>query len=520
MLFTVPCFLEKVSPSQKCFHFKLDLLSSFILCSTILILSYLLKILWFKNHSELPPSPPKLPLIGNLHQLGKLPHRSFHALSAIYGPIMFLQSGKVPTIVVSSSEIVKQILKHHDIEFSNRPNVRAAQTFFYGATDVGFASYSEYWKQLKKIIVTHFLSTKKVQSFKLLMEQEIADMIDTLRVKDGASAINLGEMLRNVTANVVSRATMSRKFDEHISFGETAKIAAEILGEFCFRDFFPSLGLLDYLTGFESRLKQTSKRLDAYLEHIIEERKDHISKSEFYDHDHKDFMDVLLDGSLGGNIDLTPDNIKANIFEVFLGGTGTTSTTVEWAMAELVKNPNTMTRVQEEVRRMVGNKTRIEENDIASMVYLKCVIKETLRLHPPAPLLVPRESPSSESIRLGGYDIPPKTRVYINAWAIHMDKNVWHDPDQFKPERFLDRDVDFTGNDGAYMPFGIGRRRCPGINFAMVQTEIALANLLYWFDWKLPPGEYVEIFDMSETLGLVVHKTKPLYLSPQHYHAA
>lgn len=203
---------------------------------------------------------------------------------------------------------------------------------------------------------------------------------------------------------------------------------------------------------------------------------------------------------------------------MFLGGSDTTSTTVEWAMTELVKNPMIMKKAQEEVRRVVGNnKSKIEDSDVSQMDYLKCVIKETLRLHPAAPLLAPHETTSS--VKLRGYDIPDKTMVYVNAWAIQRDPEFWERPEEFLPERFESSKVNFNGRDFQFIPFGSGRRKCPGIAFGLASAEYTVANLLYWFDWKLPTtnGATVQELDMTEKFGLTVNKKVPLYLEPISY---
>ena len=196
--------------------------------------------------------------------------------------------------------------------------------------------------------------------------------------------------------------------------------------------------------------------------------------------------------------------------DMFLGGTDNNSTTMEWAMAELVKNPNLMKKAQEEVRRVVGNKSKIDEADIDQMEFLNCVIKETFRLH--APVMITRES--TVGTKLDGYDIPPKTRVLINAWAIQRDPRLWERPEEFVPERFVNNPVDFKGQHNQFFPFGMGRRSCPGIMFVMAEIEYVLANLLYWFDWKLPSGQIVEDLDMSDVFGLVIRKKVPLHLVP------
>lgn len=197
---------------------------------------------------------------------------------------------------------------------------------------------------------------------------------------------------------------------------------------------------------------------------------------------------------------------------MFIGGTDTTATTMEWAMAELVKNPRIMKKVQDEVRKVVGNKTKVDESDIEAMEYLKSVVKETLRLH--APFMVTRESSSGVHSKLEGYDIPPKTKVLINAWAIQRDPKLWEKPEEFIPERFIDNPVDFKGHHCQFIPFGAGRRGCPGIAFAVAEAEYVLANLLCWFDWELPNGVTVEDFDMSDVFELVIRKKVPLRLVP------
>ena len=195
---------------------------------------------------------------------------------------------------------------------------------------------------------------------------------------------------------------------------------------------------------------------------------------------------------------------------MFIGGTDNNASTMEWAMAELAKNPSLMKKAQEEIRRVVGNKAKIEESDIEQMVFLKCVIKETFRLH--APVMITRES--TIGTKLQGYDIPSKTRVMINAWAIQRDPKLWERAEEFVPERFENSTVDLKGQHSHFIPFGSGRRGCPGILFTMAEIECVLANLLCWFDWKLPNGQAVEDLDMSDVFGLVIRRKVPLRLVP------
>ncbi|XVF43377.1 hypothetical protein PTKIN_Ptkin02bG0035500 [Pterospermum kingtungense] len=476
----------------------------------ILLVSLLI---WLKiakgKKLNLPPSPPKLPIIGNIHQLGKLPHRSLRDLSAKYGSLMFLQLGHNPTIVVSSAEMAREIVKNHDIAFSSRPSTTAANILLYGCTDVGFAPYGEYWRQVRKICVVELLSLRRVHSYQFVRDDEVELVMNQIHhASVKGKSVNLTEMMMAVSNNIVSRCAIGQKIEEekdgNIKFGQLTRREQILLASFCVGDMFPYLKWLDVLTGLIPRLNATSRDLNAVIDKIIEERR----ASSL---DHMDFVSMLLqlqkDGTL--EMDFTQDNLKAVILDMFVGGTETTSTTIEWAMAELLKNPDIMKKVQEEVRNVVGKKPKVDVKDTNQMEYLKCVIKETLRLHPVAPLLVPRKT--TASVKLGGYDIPSNITVIINAWAIQRDPKWWEKPEEFIPERFENNPVDFKGQDFHFIPFGCGRRICPGIQFGVASIEYLMANLLYWFDWKLPAGENL---DMSENHGLTVSKKSPLLVHP------
>lgn len=199
--------------------------------------------------------------------------------------------------------------------------------------------------------------------------------------------------------------------------------------------------------------------------------------------------------------------------DIFIAGIETTATTIEWGIAELIKNPTVMKKTQEEVRRVVGKKSKVDEEDIQQMNYLMCVIKETFRLHPATPTLLPRESYASSNV--GGYQIPCKTMLLINAWAIQRDPELWIQPEEFIPERFIGKAIDFKGQDFEFIPFGSGRRICPGMSFGLATVEYAMANLLYWFDWELPHNTNKDgALDMTEAFGLGLRKKIPLHLVP------
>ncbi|KAM2233124.1 hypothetical protein ACFXTI_011530 [Malus domestica] len=279
--------------------------------------------------------------------------------------------------------------------------------------------------------------------------------------------------------------------------------------------------VIDMASGLHKEFDRISKELDGFFQQVID---DHLKPGRRVDDEqaHEDIVDVLLkivkEQSEFGASHLGHNNIKAVLLNLFLGGIDTGTITMVWAMAELAKNPKLMKKAQEEVRKCIGNKGKITETDTDQLQYLKMVIKETLRLHPPAPMLLPRETISHCKIQ--GYNIEPKTTIYINDWAIARDPEVWRDPEKFIPERFEGSSVDFKGQHFEFLPFGAGRRVCPGIYMGTTTVELGLANLLYWFDWKLPDGMKEEDLDMEEasgSLSLTVAKRTPLNLVPMKF---
>ncbi|KAL4190638.1 hypothetical protein AMTRI_Chr07g25750 [Amborella trichopoda] len=500
-------------------------------CLAIVILIVILLVL-LRNRStketaslNLPPGPRRLPIIGNMHQLGSLPHRSLASLSRKHGPLMLLQLGHVPSLVISSAKMAKEVLKTQDLAFASRPALVAANRLSYGRTDVVFAPYGDYWTEARKICVLHLLSIKKVQSFKPIREEEVASMVRAISCSCGGGPVDLSELFYTLTNSIICRVTVGKSYSSeggqqrNYNFLKIVGEFTALLGVFCAGDFFPSMGWVDIVTGIRARLNKNFKDLNGFLNEVIRE---HLGKSvpEPTAEQQSDFVDILLQlkKDPGHGVPLSMENIKALILDMLTAGTDTTATALEWLMSELIRNPVAMRRVQEELERVVGGKGKafVEEEDLHDLENLQSAIKEALRLHPPIPLLVPREL--QENTRIDGFDIPAKTRVYINAWAIGRDNDSWDRADEFFPERFVKNGIDFKEHDFEFIPFGAGQRECPGYSFAMHTMELVVANLLHWFDWKLPSG--CQGLDMAESSGITIHRKSPLMLvaTPRYEH--
>ncbi|XP_026432125.1 cytochrome P450 71A1-like [Papaver somniferum] len=369
------------------------------------------------------------------------------------------------------------------------------------------------------------LSMKRVQSFKFIRQEEVDKVIENItRSSLERQTINLTEIIFALANSVIFRCSLGDNFKKDYAdrFSELMmKATSMVMDSFAFEDFFPRLKWMDTLTGYNRKLKRTFQELDSFFDQIID---DYLLSPLHVDHgyqDHKDdkrnFID-LLDAETD-NLGLSRNNIKGVILDMFVAGSHTTAAITEWTMSELIKNPKIMKKAQEEVRSVVGNKTRVEEKDINHMNYLKCVVKETLRLHAPVPTVVRMNS--SDSVKIGGYDIPSNTGIFINIWAIQRNPKYWDKPEEFCPERFESNPIDFKGQDFEFIPFGSGRRGCPGVSFGLAVVELLVANLLYRFDWKLPGGASYEDLDMSEDFGMGTCNRKiHLHVIPTLFHPA
>ncbi|GJN31759.1 hypothetical protein PR202_gb20196 [Eleusine coracana subsp. coracana] len=463
-----------------------------------------------------PPGPWKLPVIGSMHHLvNVLPHRALRDLARLHGPLMMLQLGETPLVVVSSKEMARQVLKTHDANFATRPKLLGGEIVLYGWADITFSPSGEYWRKLRQLCASEILSAKRVLTFRHIREQEMASEVQRIRETRLSTPVDLSVMFHNLANNIVARASLGSVQSNAEEFLSALKAGVILTSGFKIPDLFPTWRpLLAAVTGMRRSLEDVHRTVDSTLEEIIEARKvvrDEKTSSGSVATE-ENLVDVLigLQGRGGLGFELNQNSIKAVIFDMFTAGTGTLASALSWGMSELMQNKRVMNKLQVEIREVFRGQVTVTEANLeaSSLPYLKLVIREILRMHPPAPLLVPRES--INACEINGYMIPARSRVVVNAWAIGRDPEYWDDPDEFKPERFENSNIDFNGSSYEYLPFGAGRRMCPGIAYGLPILEIVLVQLLYHFNWSLPEG--VTKVDMTEAPGLGVRRKLPLLL--------
>ncbi|KAI3905884.1 hypothetical protein MKX01_009556 [Papaver californicum] len=419
-------------------------------------------------------------ITGHLHLFndGELTHRKLGLMADTYGPVFNIRFGSHKTLVISDWEIVKECFTTNDKLFSNRPGSLAVKLMFYDADSVGYAPYGAYWRDLRKISTLKLLSNHRIDTIKHLRSSEVESCFESLYNQ-------MDSWLGDVTFNVVARIVAGKKnFSANGDVGAQRYKAAmdeamRLMSIFTFSDKIPSLSWLDNLRGNNSQ-----------LEH--------------------DFIDVCLDimehSSLPGD---DPDLVvKSTCLDMILGGSDTTTVTLTWAMSLLLNHPQVIQKAKQELDTQVGKNRQVDDSDIPNLPYIQAIIKETMRLHPAGPLI---ERRTMEDCKVGGYLVPAGTRLLVNVWKMQRDGKVYiGDPSEFRPDRFLttNADVDLKGQHYELIPFGAGRRICPGVSFAVQLMHLVLARLLHEFE--ITTVETDAKVDMAETGGFLSCKIMPL----------
>ncbi|XP_077213776.1 cytochrome P450 monooxygenase 76AD131-like [Tasmannia lanceolata] len=478
------------------------------------------------NTSPLPPGPRGLPLIGNLPFLEPELHRYYAKLSAIYGPIFKLRLGNKLCVVLSSPSMAKEVLKDHDTTFANHDMQAAALlTATYGGSDIVLSPYGPEWRMLRRVCIQELLNTASLDAGRVHRRLRVHQTLSEVYAKI-ETPVDVGEKITQTIFNTMT----STLWGGTLKGNEETSVASEFrhimleIGELITQpnisDLFPLLARFD-IQGVQRKAKNLMSWFDRIFESILDQRMKMNAEVGEANHDismkqNKDFLDILLNlkNKEDPKTPLTMTHIKALLLDMVAGGVDTTSTTLEWAMAEMMHKPEIMKKAQEELESVVGKDKILEDSHCAELHYLEAVVKEALRLHPPNVFLIPHSA--IESCVVGGYTIPKNTAIFVNLWEIQRDPSLWDNPSEFIPERFLSSATagnkwDYRGNDFRYFPFGSGRRICPGISLAERSLKYVLGSLLHSFDWKLPTGTKI---DLADKFGQVIKIANPVVAIP------
>ncbi|CAL5428561.1 unnamed protein product [Camellia sinensis] len=480
-----------------------------------LLTHFFIQSLSSKSTNRLPPGPRGLPLIGALPLLGTMPHATLAKMAKKYGPIIYLKIGTSGMVVASTPASARAFLKALDTNFSNRAPNAGATHMAYRSQGLVFADYGPRWKLLRKLGNLHILGVKALEGWAPFRTVELGHVLKAMHdLSCRGEAVVVAEMLSFAMANMIGKVVLGRRLFEKqgLESNEFKDMVVELMtkaGFFNFGDFVPSsvASWLDF-GGVELGTKHIRKKFDVFLTTMIEEHK---AESYEQNKEKQDFLDVLMAEQENCRDDerLSVTNIKAVLLNIFTAGTDTSSSIIEWALAEMLKNPKILNQAQEEMDRVIGRNRRLEESDIPKLPYLQAICKETFRKHPSTPLNLPRVS--AEACEVNGCYIPKNTRLAVNIWAIGRDPDVWENPLDFIPERFLsgkNTKIDPLGNHFELIPFGSGRRICAGARMGVVFVEHILGTLVHSFDWKLAHG--AAELNMDEAFGLALQKAVPL----------
>ncbi|XP_040997569.1 cytochrome P450 CYP82D47-like [Juglans microcarpa x Juglans regia] len=483
-----------------------------------------------KDHGLLktPPSPTGAwPIVGHLPLLGgsELPHKTLGVMADKYGPALTIQIGLHPALVLSNWEVAKECFTTNDVAVSSRPKLVASKHMGYNYAMFGLADYGSYWRELRKIVTVELLSNRRLELLSHVRVSEVETSLEQLyklwtkhRDNSGQIMVELKQWIGDMNLNLIVRMVAGKRYDFSTSTGDHNKEKVRrwqkawreffrLLGLFAVSDAIPCLAWLD-LGGHEKAMKRIAKELDSIIGEWLEDHKRKRALGE--GKGEQDFMDVLL-SILNGADQLAGNDadtiIKATCSNLIAGGSDTNTVTLTWAISLLLNNRHVLKKAQDELDILVGKERVVEDSDISKLVYLQAIVKETLRLYPAAPLGAPREF--NEDCIIGGYHVPKGTRLITNIWKIQTDSQIWSDPLEFKPERFLSthKDFDVRGKKFELIPFGSGRRVCPGATFALQVVHLTLARIFQMFEISTPLNAQV---DMTESFGLTNMKATPL----------
>ncbi|KAJ4838352.1 hypothetical protein Tsubulata_019991 [Turnera subulata] len=488
--------------------------------STLLALGFFIHFYHFSRPYRRPCSVPQAgggwPIIGHMHLFGaqQLLHKTLGAMADKYGSAFTIKIGSHRVLVVSSWEMARECLVTHDRVFSDRPTIAASKLLGYNLAMLGFARYGPFWREMRKITTLRHIRASELGT---AMRDLYNSWVSRRSAESGGVLVDMKQWFGELSLFVYLRMVGGKRYFgasaacDEVDARRSQKLMRDfvhLVGVFVLSDAWPSLAWLDF-TGYEKAMKRTAKELDILVGEWLEEHKlNRLTCGK--DKEEQDFMDVMLDILEEGDISgFDADTInKATCLNLLLAGSDTTMVTLTWALSLLVNNQHVLKKAQEELDLHVGTARNVDESDIKKLNYLQAIIKETLRLYPPSPIIGLRAA-MEDCTFSAGHHIPAGTRLIVNAWKIQRDERVWPNPDDFQPERFLTshKDIDFKGQNLEFIPFGSGRRSCPGLSLGLRVVHITLATLLHGFEVAKPSSEDV---DMTESSGLTNLKATPL----------
>ncbi|VVB16120.1 unnamed protein product [Arabis nemorensis] len=450
---------------------------------------------------NLPPGPTPFPIVGHLHIVKPPVHRLFHRFAEKYGEIFSLRYGSRRVVVISSLPLVKECFTgQNDVVLSNRPHFLTAKYVAYDYTTLGTTDYGDHWRNLRRICSLEILSSHRLTGFLSVRKDEIRRLLTRLSRDHNARVVELEPLLGDLTFNNIIRMVTGRRYyGDEVYNKEEADLFKNLVmqindnsGASHPGDYLPILKVFGH--NYEKKVKALGEAMDAFLQRLLDEcRRDEESNT---------MVSHLLSLQQDQPTYYSDVIIKGLMLAMMLAGTDTSAVTLEWAMANLLRNPEVLKKAKSEIDEKIGQERLIDEPDIVNLPYLQNIVSETFRLCPAAPLLVPRTP--TEDIKVGEYDVPRGTIVLVNAWAIHRDPKLWDEPERFMPERFEDQEA---ANVNKLMVFGNGRRTCPGAALAQRMVTLALGSLIQCFEWEKVNGEEI---DMTENPGMAMRKLVPL----------
>ncbi|KAK6160665.1 hypothetical protein DH2020_004046 [Rehmannia glutinosa] len=424
---------------------------------------------------------------------------------------MRLKFGSINTIVVSSPEIAQKILQKHDNAFPGRLKTAATQVLSRHDIAVSCLPVGGKWRILRKICREQMFSAQRLDSSRVLRREKVEKLLDYVNeCCVNGRVVDIGEAAFVTSLNLISNTLFSVDFAEYKT-GSSQELKGiihglmSVIGRFNLADYIPILGVFDP-QGIKRESEFYMRKLIEIFDGIIDEREKSTDKK-------NDLLEALMEISDGNQSDqFSRNDMKHLLLDLFVAGTDTTSGTVEWVMTELLRNPRIMSKAKKEIQTIIGKNKQVDESDISKLPYLQAVIKETFRYHPPGPFLLRQKD--EDELEINNYTISKNSVILINIWATGRDSRTWPNPNSFEPERFLNGEIDVKGHNFELIPFGAGKRICPGLPLAHRMVHLMVASLIQEFDWELEPGLKSKEMDMNEKFGLSLQKAVPLRAVP------